>query len=269
VATACREITVQAVSFLERRGPVFYASLPVAPETLKGCRTNGAGDRRRLVYSLWDHLVALMARESPLKKGGQASDCTAVPIQVVHDPLGRPHLRLGENRGPAISFSEGGGRVWAALCGDESDIGIDVAEADEFPRGYPIHRVFQVQELQHALRVAGGDLARASALLWSIKEAVVKAVGCAFHLVGPREIHVYPAVRGDGGYTFPVGLSRKALGRFPLNPGWSIRVRSLPRAKIWLSIALLNRQDRCGDGRQRTGRRACGEYGGVPGVWLF
>ena len=46
--------------------------------------------------------------------------------------LGRPHLLLGKYRGPAISFSEGGGQLWAALCGDESDIGIDVAEADEF-----------------------------------------------------------------------------------------------------------------------------------------
>ena len=151
VARACQEITVQAVSFLERRGPVFYASLPVAPETLKGCRTNGAADQHRLVSSLWDHLVALRARESPLGKGGQASNRAAVPIQVVHDPLGRPRLRWGENRGPAISFSEGGGKIWAALCGDESDIGIDVAETNEFQGEYPVHRVFHGPELHHAL----------------------------------------------------------------------------------------------------------------------
>ena len=118
---ACPEITVQAVSFPERREPVFYASLPVAPETLKGSRTNGAGDQHRLVSSLWGHLVALRARESPLEKGAQASNRAAVPVQVVHDQLGRPRLRLGENRGPAISCSEGGGKIWAALCGDESD----------------------------------------------------------------------------------------------------------------------------------------------------
>ena len=204
-------------------------------------RTNRAGDKQHLVSSPLDHLAAT---ENSLGKYCHWSDSAAVPIHVIHNPLGRPHLRLGENRGPAISFSEGGGKIWAALCGDESDIGIDVAETDEFQGEYPVHRVFQVQELQHALRVAGGDLARASALLWSIKEAVVKALGCAFHLVGPRQIHVYPAVGGDGGYTFPVGLSRKALGRFPLNPGRSIWVRSLPRAKMWVPIALLNRQDR-------------------------
>ena len=134
-------------------------------------------------------------------------------------PLGRPHLLVGEYRGPAISFSEGGGKVWAALCGDESDIGIDVAGTDEFQREYPFHRVFHAQELHHALRLAGGDLEKASALLWSIKEAVVKALGCAFHLVDPRQITVYPSAgEEDGGYTFPVGLSGKALERFPMLP---------------------------------------------------
>jgi hypothetical protein len=153
---------------------------------------------------------------------------------------------LGGYRGPAISFSEGGGKVWAALCGDESDIGIDVAGTDEFQREYPFHRVFHPEELQHALRLASGDLEKASALLWSIKEAVVKALGCAFHLVDPRQITVYRSVGRpigeNGGYTFPVGLSGKALVQFPIAVGRSLWVRSLPRRKMWLSIALLNRR---------------------------
>jgi phosphopantetheinyl transferase len=151
---------------------------------------------------------------------------------------------LGECPGPAISFSEGGGKVWAALCGDESDIGIDVAGTDEFQREYPFQRVFQPQELQHALKVAGGELEKAAALLWSIKEAVVKALGCAFHLVDPRQITVYPSIGGDGGYTFPVDLSRKAVVRFPIAAGRPLWVRSLPQKKMWLSIALLNRHHR-------------------------
>ena len=236
VAKDYQGLTVHAVSFHHERRPVFYASMPCANETLKGCGTNGAGDKHHLASALWNYLVAM---ESPLWKRYQSADGAALPTQVVPDLLGRPHLMVGEYRGPAISFSEGGGKVWVALCGDESDIGIDVAGTDEFHGEYPFHRVFHSQELQHALRLAGGDLEQASALLWSVKEAVVKALGCAFHLVDPRHITVYQSVGGDGGYTFPVGLSGKALERFPLAANHSLWVRSLPRRKEWLSIALL------------------------------
>jgi len=241
VAKDRQGITVHAVSFDHRGGPAFYASLPGDGETLKGCRANGAGDKNHLVSILLDHVVAM---ESPLWKCRHSFDRAAFPIHVVHGPLGRPHLLLGQCRIPAISFSEGGGKVWAALCGDESDIGIDVAATDEFQGEYPLHRVFHDQELQHALRLTGGDLETASALLWSIKEAVVKALGCAFHLVAPRQVHVYPSIGRDRGYTFPVCLSRKALVRFPIGAGRSIWVRSFPQEKMWLSIALLSWQSR-------------------------
>jgi hypothetical protein len=136
-----------------------------------------------------------------------------------------------------------GGKVWAALCGGESDIGIDVASADEFQSDYPYQRVFHPEEIEHALKLMGGVLAKASALLWSIKEAVVKALGCAFHLVDPLQITVYPLLESSGGgYTFPVGLSGKALARFPLAGGRALRVRSLPQGALWLSIALVNRR---------------------------
>jgi len=254
----CQGLTIHAVSFVHRRGPVFYASLPSGPsaaEILKGVGTNGAGDKHRLISTLWDHLMAM---ESPLWKRCQFSNRADYPVQVVRGLLGRPHLLLGEYQGPAISFSEGGGKVWAALCGDESDIGLDVAGPDEFKRefqmDYPFHRVFHPQELQHALRLAGDDLKKASALLWSVKEAVVKALGCAFHLVNPRQITVYPSeeVAAGGaaagpilencGYTFPVGLSGKALKRFPIAARGSLWVRSLPQKEMWLSLALLNRR---------------------------
>jgi phosphopantetheinyl transferase len=159
---------------------------------------------------------------------------------LVHDPLGRPHLLSGEHRGPAVSFSTAGEETWAALCGDESDIGIDVAGIAEFQEGYPVHRVFHEQELHQALELAGGDLSRASALLWSAKEAVAKALGCAFHLVDPRDIHTHPSAVGDGGAAFSVRLSGKALVRFPMADRRPITVRSLPQAGTWLSIAALN-----------------------------
>jgi phosphopantetheinyl transferase len=183
--------------------------------------------------------------ENPHWKRRQSSNGAALPIQVLHSPLGRPHLLSGEYRGPAISFSEGAGRIWAALSGDESDIGIDVAGSDEFRGSYPYSRVFHPEELEHALSLAGGDMEKASALLWSIKEAVVKALGCAFHLVDPRQITVYPYADGAGGgddwYTFQVGFSGKAQVRFPMASGRSLLVHSLPWWNMWLSIVLLDR----------------------------
>ena len=234
-------ITVHTMNPVHRRGPVFYASLPCNTESPKRNGTNGQEARHRLVSILWEHLVAM---DSPLWTCYLSSSEAAFPIRVVRDPLGKPHLLLGPHRGPAVSFSEGGGNVWAALCGDESDMGIDVAEAVEFRGEYPFQRVFNVQELQHVLNLAGGDFEEASALLWSVKEAVVKALGCAFHFVDPLQIHVDPSIGGDDGYTFPVRLSEKALARFPIGAGVSLWVRSLPQVKMWLSIAVLNGQHR-------------------------
>jgi hypothetical protein len=232
MAMDSEEITVHQMDAVHRRGPVFYAALTRDAETCKHLLTS----------TLWNHHMAV---ESPLRHHGQSSSGAAFPIRVVCGPLGRPHLLVGECKGPAISFSSGGGKVWAALCGDDSDIGIDVAGSDEFQGEYPFHRVFHAEELEHALILADGELQQASALLWSIKEAVVKALGCAFHLVEPRHINVYPAagdVAGGGdGYTFPVALTGKAKERFPMAAGSALLVRSLPQGKMWLSIALLDR----------------------------
>ena len=231
------EVTVQAVRLVPCGGVVFCASMTENSATASGCATRRAENRRRLVTILWEHL---RAKESPLWKRPHFSNRVALPIQIVHDTLGRPHLLLGEHRGPAISFSTAGEEVWAALCGDEADIGIDVAGSAEFQEGYPVHRVFNVQELHQALELADGDLAKAAALLWSIKEAVAKSLGCAFHLVDPRDIHVYPSAVEDGGPAFSARLSGKALVRFPMADRRPITVRSLPQAKTWLSIAALN-----------------------------
>ena len=237
VAQDRQEVIVQAVRLVPCGGVVFYASVPGNSATSIGCVTRRTENRHRLVTILWEHL---RAKEGPLWKRPHFSNRVVLLIQLVHDPLGRPHLLLGEHRGPAISFSTAGEEVWAALCGDESDIGIDVAGSAEFQEGYPVHRVFHVQELHQALELAGGDLAKAAALLWSVKEAVAKALGCAFHLVNPRDIHVYPLEVEEGGPAFSVRLSGKALERFPMADRRPITVRSLPQAGAWLSIAALN-----------------------------
>lgn len=237
VAQDRQEVIVHAVRLIPCGGVVFYACVPGNSAPSTACATSRNENRRRLVTILWEHL---RAKESPLWKHLHFSNRVTLPIQIVHDTLGRPHLLLGEHRGPAISFSTAGEEVWAALCSDESNIGIDVAGSAEFPEGYPVHRVFHLQELHQALELTGGDLAKAIALLWSIKEATAKALGCAFHLVDPRDIHVYPSSVEDSGPIFSARLSGKARVRFPMADRRPITVRSLPQAETWLSIATLN-----------------------------
>jgi phosphopantetheinyl transferase len=229
-------VSVHMMNPVHRMGPVFYASLPCGTKPPEGQGTNGEEAKHRLLCILWDHFVKM---DRPLRPFCHSSNRAAFPIQIVHDALGRPHLLLGEHRGPAISFSTAGEEVWAALCGDESDIGIDVAENAEFRDGYPMQRVFHASELHQALELAGGDLAGAAALLWSIKEAVAKALGCAFHLVDPRDIHVYPSAVEPGGPAFSVRLSGNARMRFPMADRAPITVHSLAQAGAWLSIAAL------------------------------
>jgi phosphopantetheinyl transferase len=161
---------------------------------------------------------------------------------------------MGEHPGPAISFCRSGKTLWAALCEDDCDIGIDVAQCHEFDGKYPFYRVFHPQELKHAMALSGSDVKKGAALLWSIKEAVAKALGCGFHLVAPLQMIVGLSTGKAAGettegtaeqnsvYDFPVALSKKAASRFPMAKDRSLQVRSFSRGKMWLSIALLHRQ---------------------------
>jgi phosphopantetheinyl transferase (holo-ACP synthase) len=233
----CRKISVKAVHFPYQCGIVFYACSPCDTDSVADPRARRTADQIQLVSVLREHLAGMEG------SSGRFPDRAEVPIQIVHDALGRPQLLLGKYDGPAISFSEGGGKLWVALCEDASEIGIDAAETSDFSEEYPFHRVFHTQELGHALRLTGGDWKKASALLWSIKEAAVKAMGCGFHFVDPQHICVdSSAAEADGGYIFTVRFSGKALERFPISAG--LWVHSLFHESMWLSIALLNRQQK-------------------------
>jgi len=229
VTQECQKGVVRTLRVAPGKGIVFYAS---APDTASPVRQ--AENRCRLAGLLCEHL---RARETPPWKNRPFSGSCARSIQIAHDALGRPRLLMGEHAGPSISFSRAGEEIWGALSGDESDIGIDVAESAEFREDYPAHRVCDVQELEQALGLADGDVAKAMALLWSAKEAVAKALGCAFHLADPRDIHVQPEATEEGGLFFSACLSGKALVRFPGAGCQHISVRSVPQTGAWLSIA--------------------------------
>lgn len=242
-------LTAETMHFVNGEGPVLYASLPCGPwgdQSLESRQTNLENQKHRLASGLWDQLAEI---NNSHWTGRLSHNSAVFPVRLVRGLLGRPHLLSGENLGPAISFSQCGGNVWAALCADNFNIGMDAAQSDEFQGEYPFYRVFQPQEIAHALKLTEKDMGKASALLWSIKEAFAKALGCGFHFVDPRQIEVYPSDQSknqDGAFAFPVGLSKKAEKRFPMAVGRYLWVRSLSKGKgkMWISIALLNWQDR-------------------------
>lgn len=234
------EITVHTLPCTLENGPLFYASLPL--EGALGAPGTGREEaKKRLISTLWERFSA---QKDPPGGGGLIEPTAGFPIRLGQSWLGKPQLFLGADRGPDISFSEYGGRLWAALSGDNSDVGIDVAGSDEFSGDYPWHRVFLSLELQHAMTLTNGEVAGGAALIWSVKEAAVKALGCAFHLVDPGEIAVYPPAgtesKGEGWHLFAVHLSARAVKCFPAAKGETLRVRSSREGDCWLSIANLS-----------------------------
>jgi hypothetical protein len=120
--------------------------------------------------------------------------------------MGRPFLVWPNASVPAISFSHANGRTWAGL-GWAAGIGIDVAYPDEFHGPYPFARVFSPRELDRAMDLCGDEVQDRAALLWSVKEAAVKALGCGFNFFAPLNVEVRGLRPLAGGFLFEVNLS--------------------------------------------------------------
>ena len=143
--------------------------------------------------------------------------------------LGKPYLLLEDRQGPALSFSHEEGRLWAAM-GNHGCVGIDVAYPEEFTGGYPFKRAFRPEELDCVCALGHKNTGRAAALIWSLKEASVKAVGTGFNCYDPLEVRVTNPRIGDRGILFDVwaGGSISAWARAE-GTGW-LAVASAQRA---------------------------------------
>ena len=91
-------------------------------------RPCGPGAKERLVRRL---LASLPGQET-----GGASRPELGPVSLETTALGQPRLRLKGQPGPAVSFSQAAGCLWAALtC--TGQVGVDAALPSEFEEGYP------------------------------------------------------------------------------------------------------------------------------------
>jgi hypothetical protein len=191
----------QVLSGLGPGDPVIYASDVIGP-----------GVKERLVRCL---LASLPGQEP----GGASG-----PVSLAVTALGQPRLTLGRQPGPAVSFSLGAGRLWAAMT-RPGQVGVDTALPSEFEAGYPLARVFQSGELDWARPLGGDDTARGAALLWALKEAAVKALGVGFHFLDPLAVEVINPTPWQGGIRVSVKAGR-------ILPAWAS-----PQGGGWLAIA--------------------------------
>jgi hypothetical protein len=187
-------------------GPVVYASTPVSPTC-----------KEHLVNQLMQGLVSLVP------EGIRSWE--RLPLQLGRGPLGQPVLCHGDEQHLSVSFSLVGGRIWGALAG-AGRVGIDAALSVEFPSNYPLSRVFSQEEFDRAFTLCRGDAALTAALLWSLKEAAVKALGVGFNHLSPREIATGPGKPWRGGLLFEV------------DAGSLVKTWARPEAGGWVAIAL-------------------------------
>jgi hypothetical protein len=192
--------------------PALLASVPAS--------AGRQGEKARLVAALGERL----------------RDVRLQDFTLMSDHLGKPHLLTGGVPGPAVSFSWAAGAWWAALGTGRSWIGLDAAAPGEFAGAYPFQRVFNPVEWQAALSLTRGDREEAAALLWSVKEAVVKARGCGYRFFGPRRLRVEYAGPGEHGPLWRGYLETSLPGRVvpAIVPAASVR-----RHRVWLTVAWL------------------------------
>lgn len=185
---------------------VSYASMPSGPE-----------DKETLVAAL---LKGLVPRPFVSIVSGSPP-----AFRLFSDLLGRPLLHFGRTLQPSVSFSRREDRTWAAVS-VKAKVGIDAASPEEFKDPYPFSRVFRGNEWAEASEFCRGDSMEAAALLWSLKEAAVKALGRGFHDLDPLDVIAGPPQPVDRGWRF-----RVIAGSTPLS-AWSSREH-----EPWVSIA--------------------------------
>jgi phosphopantetheinyl transferase len=146
-------------------------------------------------------------------------------ITLHKSTLGEPYLLLGDQPGPSLSFSHGKERLWAAMS-SKGRVGIDVAYPEDFAADYPFARAFRPEELDSVRAICHNDTARGAALIWSAKEASVKATGTGFNRFDPLDVQVGAPLFREQGVGFEV------LADQPIT-AW---VRT--EGKGWLCVAL-------------------------------
>lgn len=159
-------------------------------------------------------------------------------VQIAHDDYGKPHLVGSHPPYPAVSFSYGSSSLWGALGKPGLHLGLDAAEAAEFPEGYPYHRLAAAGEWAEIRERLALDGREAAALGWAAKEATVKALGCGYRGIGPRQVILAYQGRWAGAVLFQARVEAEPKPGFPGLPGATAAVIVHRRQRTWLALGL-------------------------------
>jgi phosphopantetheinyl transferase len=176
--------------------------------------------RRGTKHSLALKLLQALARLDQRWRLAHAENA----LTLHESTLGEPYLLLEDQQGPSLSFSHGKERIWAAMS-SKGRVGIDVAYPEEFAADYPFARAFSPEELDSARALCQDDTARGAALIWSAKEASVKAIGTGFNRFDPLDVRVGAPILREQGIGFEVSADRYIYA-------WA-----RPEGKGWLCVA--------------------------------
>jgi phosphopantetheinyl transferase (holo-ACP synthase) len=160
-------------------------------------------------------------------------------IELVSDDFGKPVLLVNGQVGPAVSFSYSGTRLWASLGLQSEYLGLDAALPSDFGLDYPFHRVFGDEEYRRCLELTGSCPSEAAALLWSAKEAAVKAAGSGFRLFGPLDVEVYPNPESSSGLEFSGQIPKAGRVNAKIANKGQIVIKSFKNRTEWISIAVV------------------------------
>lgn len=208
-----------------------------------GVRTGSEPLLRSRRLEVEHNLVRKLLEESKLRR--QSLDGYAYSLEsdlkITKDGLGKPLLLVDGDAGPSISFASTHDFIWAALCRQDRSCGVDCASAKEFDHGYPFQKIFCATEITILRDVTGiRSTENLAAIIWSLKESAVKALGCGFHLVNPLELSVVGLDMCSSMLLSEVRvLTEQSVGSRGLaSRTQAIPVRSFMANGEWISVAL-------------------------------
>jgi len=223
-------LPLETVRFFDRAVRADYTWTPFQVSTNAKAACEEA--KRELISILWNR------RSKMTYSAAEAHKIRSETLSLGTDELGKPYLMLNGENGPAVSFSHCAGSLWACLSEAEAGVGIDGARAEEFRTGYPYAKVFSPDELEYALAAIGGNVPEASALLWSAKEAAVKALGCGFHFYSPRDVQLIPLFSDSTGLRYAMRLAKNAGSCWGQYGSADLEIAVSGRRGLWLSVAI-------------------------------